>query len=253
MNYKTMLLATAAVFASTQAMAADITGAFAVPGEGQFLSDTSLGYNRAKAKHHGGVGEQTYAAETLEYGLTDAVSVNATIANLFDTQGGYNNDHNWAYALGAKYNTNFDKVLFQVAGTYATADSNDFYGHRAGNDWAKYVSAEVKLGYDMGDGLTPYATYYFGSNIDEGHRDIDQSVALGVHKYYGQYALDAAVRYDFETNHSNTNEWWVDVEADYYLKDNVVLGTYGSYFIDGSGSKDIDYAYEAGVHVKVLF
>lgn len=253
MNYKTMLLATAAVFASTQAMAADITGAFAVPGEGQFLSDTSLGYERAKAKHHWGVGEQTYVAETLEYGLTDAVSVNATIANMFDTQGEYNNDHNWGYALGAKYNTNFDKTLFQVAVSYETYNPKDFGGHHVDKRWQKYVGTDVKLGYDMGDGLTPYATYHFGSDIDNAQRDIDQSVSLGVHKFYGQYALDVAVRYDFETEGKNTNDWWLDAEADYYLKDNVVLGAYGSYYIDGTGSKNVDYAYEAGVHVKVLF
>lgn len=85
MNYRTMLLATAAALFSSQAMAADLTNPFFTPGQGQITSDTNVGYYRVKAKHDGGVAEGYYAAETLEYGITDKFSINGTIANMFDT------------------------------------------------------------------------------------------------------------------------------------------------------------------------
>ena len=253
MNYRTMLLATAAVLFGTQAMAADLTNPFFTPNKGQITSDTNVGYYRFKAKHDMGVEEGYYAAETLEYGITDKFSINGTIANMFDTQGDYNNDHNFAYNIGVKYNTNCDKVLLQVAANYSTFEPQSWYGSNETNHWAKALDAEIKLGYDMGNGLTPYASYALGSDIDTGDRELDQSFKLGAHKYFGKYALDLAVRYDFSTDSKNTNEWWVEAGADYYIKDNIAVGIYGDYFIDGTGSQDIDYDYSAGAHLKVLF
>lgn len=253
MTYKTMLLTTAAVLFASQAMAADLTNPFYVPNEGQLVSTTNAGYYRAKAKHDAGVLEGYYAAETLEYGLNNNFSINGTLANMFDTQGAYNNDHNFAYQLGAKYNTRNDNVLLQASVNYATLDPQSFVGRAASNKWYKRLDGEVKLGYDMGNGLTPYASYAFGSEIDTADRELTQSASVGVHKYAGKYALDLAVRYDFVTDGKNTNEWWADAAVDYYLKDNVALGVYGSYFLDGSYSKNVDYAYDAGLRLKVLF
>lgn len=253
MNYRTMLLATAAVLFGTQAMAADLTNPFFTPNKGQITSDTNVGYYRFKAKHDMGVKEGYYAAETLEYGITDKFSINGTIANMFDTQGEYNNDHNFAYNIGVKYNTNCDKVLLQVAANYSTYEPQSWYGRGASNTWEKRLDGEIKLGYDMGNGLTPYASYALGSDIDTGDRDLDQSFKVGVHKYFGKYALDLGVRYDFETEGTNSNTWWAEAAADYYIKDNIALGIYGSYYLDGTGSHDTDYDYNAGAHLKVLF
>ena len=171
---------------------------------------------------------------------------------MFDTQGAYNNDHNFTYQLGAKYNVRNDKVLFQVAANYFTMQPKSFGAHGS-NKWYKEISGEVKLGYDMGNGLTPYASYAVNSEFDAADREMTQSLKAGVHKYAGKYALDLAVRYDFVTDGKNTNEWWADAAVDYYLKDNVALGVYGSYFLDGSYSKNVDYAYDAGLRLKVLF
>ena len=259
MNYRTMLLATAAALFSTQAMAADLTNPFFTPGQGQITSDTNVGYYRVKAKHDGGVAEGYYAAETLEYGITDKFSINGTIANMFDTQGAYNNDHNFAYQIGAKYNTNCDKVLFQVAANYMTFEPQSFYGNEASNKWYKRLDGEVKLGYDLGNGLTPYASYNISGNIDDSNRDLDQSVKAGIHKYAGKYALDLGLRYNFSTDGGHSlyngsyNDLWAEAAADYYVKENIAVGIYGSYRIDGSYDKDLDYAYTAGAHVKVLF
>ncbi len=253
MNYRTMLLATATVLLSSQAMAADITNPFFTPNEGQIVSDTNVGYYRTKAKHNGGVDESYYAAETLEYGITDKFSINGTIVNMFDTQGEYNNDHNFAYSIGAKYNTNCDKVLLQVAANYTTFEPQSWYGKPDSNKWSKALDAEIKLGYDMGNGLTPYASYALGSDIDTSDRYLTQSFKIGAHKYFGKYALDLAARYDYSTHGKNVNQWWVEASADYYIKENIAVGIYGDYFIDGTESQDIDYDYSAGVHLKVLF
>ena len=260
MNYRTMLLATAAVLFGTQAMAADLTNPFFTPNKGQITSDTNVGYYRFKAKHDMGVEEGYYAAETLEYGITDKFSINGTIANMFDTQGEYNNDHNFAYNIGVKYNTNCDKVLLQVAANYSTYEPQSWYGRGASNTWEKRLDGEIKLGYDMGNGLTPYASYALGSDIDTGDRDLDQSFKVGVHKYFGKYALDLGLRYNFSTDDGNSgmyegnyNDLWVEAAADYYVKENIAVGLYGGYRIDGTQDKNIDYAYTAGAHVKVLF
>lgn len=259
MNYRTMLLTTAAVLFASQAMAADLTNPFYTAGKGQITSDTDIDYYRVKAKHDAGVAEGYLASETLEYGVTDKFSINGTLANMFDTQGEYNNDHNFAYQIGAKYNTECDKVLFQVAANYMTFEPQSFYGKEYSNKWYKELSAAVRLGYDMGNGVTPYAEYNVAGNIDESDRDLDQSVKLGVHKYTGKYAFDLGLRYNFSTDGGNNyyggsyNDLWAEAGADYYVKENIAVGVYGGYRIDGSYDKYVDYAYTAGAHVKVLF
>lgn len=288
MNYKTMLLAGAAVLFASQAMAAqDITGAFAVPGKGQISSDTSIGMTRAKTKWTAPgfaiseAKDRLYAGEFIEYGVTDQFSINAGIMNEFDKDAAYgnpfnaalgvknasyNNDHNFMYNVGAKYNTRFDDVLFQVAGRYTTSDPHDFYGHHSGtgNKWNKLLGLDLKAGLDLGNGITPYIVYSLDSVIDDNHRPLEQSVTAGVHKYTGTWALDGAVRYEWTKNDKNwadknSTEWWLDASADYYLKDNIVIGAYGSYLMDSKDSstwvlkEHQSTTYELGLHVKFLF
>ena len=272
MNYKTMLMASAAVLFASQAMAQDLTGAFSVPGKGQILSDTTISMSRAKWKEtfwgdeYRGANDGRYAAEFIEYGITDNFSINAGIENEFDTEGRFNNDHNFDYTVGAKYNTRFDDVLFQVAGRYETYNPKDFLGkHNTDDRWQKSLGLDLKAGLDLGNGITPYIVYSIESDIDVAHRTLDQDVSLGIHKYTGKWALDGAVRYSWGKNNKtpkNYTETWFDAEADYYLKDNVALGLYGSYLIDARERRN-DWSpetkdrklsdYEIGLHVKVLF
>lgn len=252
MNYKTILMASAAVLFATQAMAEDITNPFFTPAKGQFTSDTSIGYAREKMDNDA-VSEGYYVAETLEYGITDEISVNASIANMFDTEGDYNNDHNFAYQLGAKYTTQYNRLWFQAAVDYFTYDPQDFGGSKAESDWYKELGAEVKVGYELCNGLTPYMSYAISGNIDDGERELDQSVKAAVYKNFGKYALDLGLRYNFNTDGKNTNDLWAEAKADYYLTDNVAMGVFGTYQLDGTGTKEVDYNYTAGAHVKVLF
>jgi len=298
MSYQTLLMASAAVLFSTQAMAQDLTGAFSAPGKGQITSETKLGMTRETLKHFviyypdGKYAiDGAYATETVEYGITDKLSINGSITNVFDKDKAfdpyygtnssvdgkgpysYNNDHNFMYNLGAKYNTRFDDVLFQVAGAYTTYNPKDFWGkHNTDDHWQKNLGLDLKAGLDLGNGITPYIVYHIDSDIDTAHRELTQSVSIGIHKYTGKWALDGAIRYEWTKNHSeidmdgdpyskkNKTETWFDGAVDYYLKDNIALGLYGSYLIDAhdrandyNGKDHINSSYELGLRVKVLF
>ena len=137
MNYRTILLATAAVMFAGAANAEDITAPMYLPGAGKVLSNTSLQYERTSLKHNAGAGEDFRASEEITYGVTDNFSVVAEIGNQFDFEGltnqEYNNDHNFDYAIGAKYNMQHGNWLAQVGASYYTFDPKSWYGHR-GND-----------------------------------------------------------------------------------------------------------------------
>ena len=134
MKFRTMLLASAAVMFTSSAFAADITNPFFLPTQGKFLSDTSVEYSRAKmdlgAQLGEDVGKDIYANETLTFGLTDNLAIVGSIGNTFDynDDDNLNNDHNFDYMLGVKYNHNFGKVLTQVGVSYWTMDPRSWYG-----------------------------------------------------------------------------------------------------------------------------
>lgn len=260
MKYKTMLLASAAVMFAGSAMAADLTNPFYTPNEGAFTSDTAVAHNRVSYKHGVAADKQTVLGEKLTYGVTDQLAVWGAVTNYFDTNHEFNNDHNFEYNVGTSYNMREGNVLAQVAAEYTTANPKDFYGKKDAKEanggydrWEKYLEGELKLGYDMGDGLVPYVTYKLTGQVDIADRELDQSVKAGVHKYDGDWAVDAGVRYDFNTDGKNSNKWFAEAAVDYYVRDNVALGMFGDYFLAGNGSDEIRYDYTAGAHVKVLF
>ena len=125
MKFRTMLLASAAVMFTSSAFAADITNPFFLPTQGKFLSDTKVQFSREKWEgEQGGAEKELYAREQLAFGLTDNLAVFGAIGNTFDYDKGaehkLNNDHNFDYELGVKYNHNFGKVLTQVGASYWT-------------------------------------------------------------------------------------------------------------------------------------
>ena len=200
MNYRTILLASAAVMFAGSAMAADLTGALYLPNKGQLTSNTSYEYGRTQIKHrYGGMADKDATlAEEIVYGVTDIYA-----------NGDYNNDHNFVYNIGAAYNMNYGKFTTQVAADYITFSQKDFYGSayrelENSSEWIKILRAQLKVGYDMGNGLSPYAIYGIMGNVDTGNRYLDQSFTLGLHKYAGKWAADAALRYDFNTAGKNT-------------------------------------------------
>lgn len=55
----------------------------------------------------------------------------------------------------------------------------------------------------------------------------------GFHKTGGKYSVDAGIRYDFTLDGTNTNTWWAQAEANYFVKENIAVGIFGDYYLGG--------------------
>ena len=256
-----MLLASAAVvFAAGTASAADLTGALYLPGQGKVTSDTQLGYERTEYKK-ANKDDAWNLSEKVTYGVTDNTSVVVGVSNNFDTEGEYNNDHNFDYQIGVSHNMRSGNVLGQVSGGYYTYDPDSYAGHHTGERWQKYLAGQGVVGYDLGNGVTPYASYTFMGQVDAADRDFYQSLFAGVHKYAGNWAVDGGVCYDFSTDGKNKNATYLQAEADYYPIENLALGVYGDYYLaghfydefDGDTAIEVDNDYTVGLRAKVEF
>lgn len=279
MKLKSVLLASVAVLFAGSASAADLTNPFFVPSQGKMTSDTKVQQSRTHWDEPGsnaiarskGVEDATYASEELAYGITNNLAVFGIIGNHFDNEGEFNNSHNFEYEIGAKYNHNFGNIKTQVAGSYYTFNPKSWEGHNLGDydkgydtdenesRWQKFLKGEVKVGYDMGCGLMPYASYSFTGQVDNANREFLQSAFMGVHKYAVKWAADAGIRYDFNTDGHNNNLVYAQAEFDYYPMDNLAVGVYGDYKIGGatvdSGyeNDEIGTDYTVGLRAKVMF
>ena len=272
MKFRTMLLATAAVMVASTASAkdiADFTNPFSLPTEGKILSDTRFEYGRTRWDD--GVSEDIekgmYASEDLTFGLGNGFAVVAHIGNTFDydAEGGeYNNDHNFDYAIGAKYNHDFGKVLTQVGASFAAKDPQSFYGQDYGagdeeyNDrWDKTLDGYVMVGYDAGC-LTPYTKFAVEGDIDTDNNEQEYAWTLGVHKKWEKVSADVSTTYYFDeteegAGNGHNESWYLNAEANYFVTDNFAVGAYGSYYIGGDEREDINYEYVAGLSARILF
>ena len=258
MKFRTMLLASsAAMFVAGSASALDLSNPFGVAGEGNFSSDTKIQTTRTEYKKDMGKFDSTSIYEELEYGVNDNFSLLASIQNDFDTEKEFNNDHNFTYGVGFSYFTTQDNWLMQFTGMYRTSNPKDYYGKDYDARWHKFLNGDIKIGYDMGDGLIPYMSYALDGAIDTADRYLDQSVFAGFHKDNGSWASNAGFRYDYTTDKTNKNAMYVQAELSYYPADNLSVGVYGDYFLGGTlyDYDDIeqDKDYTAGLRVKYAF
>ena len=262
MKFKTLLLASAAVMVAAPAFAADdITAAFYTPAQGKFLSSTTLETSRVKADsgRKESVAKSLIALEELNYGLTDNLAVFGIIGNNFNVEKNYNNNRNFAYELGAKYTFDYGKVLGQVVLGYQTRDPRSWYGKEAEgrahtystNKWEKVINGEVKLGYVLDCGLTPYTTFSISDDVTHSAKDKDYAWFMGAHKMLDKVSLDGGFRYNF--NSDEFEQWYVQAEVNYFVKDNVTVGVFGDYYLGGTKHKDIDYGHTVGLNAKVAF
>lgn len=265
MKFRTMLLASAAVMFTSSAFAADITNPFFLPTQGKFLSDTKVEFARTKMEGTSeGTGREIYAREQLAFGITDNLAVFGAIGNTFDygENNDMNNDHNFDYELGVKYNHNFGKVLTQVGVSYWTYDPQSWKGQDEMDDetserWRKGVNAHVMLGYAMDCGLTPYTSFSVDADIDRDNNEQRYSWFVGAHKKWEKVAVDGGFRYEFgdeyDGNGDDHNEdLYLQLAADYFIKDNFTVGVYGDYNLLPE-DKDVKYDYTVGLNAKVLF
>ena len=269
MKFRTMLLATAAVMVASTASAkdiADFTNPFSLPTEGKVLSDTRVEYGRTHTDDgtSEGVSEDLYASEDITVGLGNGWALTGHIGNSFDEEGEYNNDHNFDYAIGAKYNHDFGKVLTQIGAEFTAYDPQSFYGqdYGAGNEeyndrWEKTLGGYVMVGYDAGC-LTPYTKFAVEGDVDTDNNEQEYAWTLGVHKKWEKVSADVSATYYFdETEEDEGNghneSWYLNAEANYFVTDNFAVGAYGSYYVGGDEREDVDYDYVAGLSARVLF
>lgn len=277
MKFRTLLLASAAVMVTTSAMAVDFTNPFYLPTKGKFLSDTKIQMNRGKTDN--GVTENevktSYAREELTYGVNDSFAVVLGIGNTFDynrkeadDKSFYNNDHNFDYSVGVKYNYVNGKLMTQAGVTYRTADaetftSNYYEDEETNERWLKALDGYVRVGYDMGC-ITPYTEFTAWGELDRDANEQKYSWKLGVLKAWNDARFNAGVRYTFdETEDSdggNGNNERVDLElsVDYLLTDTFSVGAYANYYLGGDADedfnrKDVEYDRTIGLNAKVLF
>ena len=280
MKFRTLLLASAAVMVTTSAMAMDITNPFYLPTEGKFLSSTSLEQNRAKADNGvvEGVEKAMYAHEELTYGVTNNFAVVAGIGNTFDygtdngsTEKPYNNDHNFDYTLGVKYNYTNGKLLTQAGVAYRTMNPESFVGKANYVDsdtnerWYKELAGYVRVGYEMCC-ITPYTEFTAVGELDRDNNEQVYSWKLGAYKKWDKLNLDAGVRYTFDETEDTfepygdgKNERFdLELAVNYLVTDNFSVGAYASYYLGGDAMdeidrKDIEYDRTIGLNAKVLF
>ncbi len=269
MKFRTILLASAAVMFTSSAFAADITNPFFLPTQGKILSDTSIETTRTKTDTgvEEGVSKGLYAVEEITVGLTDNLALVGNIGNHFDydKDDEFNNDHNFEYAVGAKYNMNFGKIISQIGVAYTTHDAKSWYGYDKNNDsgrWDKALAAEVKVGYAFDCGLTPYTSLGIMGDIDKPTREQAYSWFLGAHKAWDKASADLGVRYNWSwvdatddtvDGDAHIEVWNLEAEANYFVTENFTVGAYGEYYLGGTARKDIEYDYTFGLNAKVLF
>lgn len=267
---KCLLSTVAAItLAATGANAAeDITSELYLPSELETFSTTSLRYERTKTKHDGAKEDFTLREEAL-IGIGEESAALINIGNRFNfkylTGEDYNNDLNLDYELGLRKNLrSADGLVLQIGGSYYTYNPRSWYGRSGeakakireayGNTrWYKELRGEVKLGYELENGLLPYASFEVNGNIDDADRNLYYTTFAGVHKLENSFSFDAGLRYEFETSDNNDENWYMQGAADYFINDTMTVGGYVDYRFAGSTDLKIDYGYTTELRFKVLF
>jgi hypothetical protein len=270
---KRKLLASILTTASLWAIAAladeTMTSPVYLPSEGEILSDTALSYQRTKYKH-AGAKEDLRLAETVMFGADEESAVLLSLSNRFNTaylsNRDYNNDLNLDYELGYKKNfrTNGGLVM-QLGGSYYTYNPRSWYGRsgeakakirelNGGNTrWYKELRGDIKLGYEVDETLLPYGEFGIRGNVDDADRDLYYTGVFGVHKLENGYSYDAALRCDFDFNDDDSQAWYMQGAADYFISDAMTIGAFADLQFAGSTSPKVDYDYTGEVRFKVLF
>lgn len=246
----------------------DIASPFYLPSEMENLSTTSLAYNRTNFDD-AGAKEDFILRETLLVGFGMENALMASIGNRFNfeylTNEDYNNDLNLDYELGVRKNLRSeDGVIVQVGASYYTYNPRSWYGRsgkakekireKYGNTrWHKEIRGDIKVGYEMEDGLMSYGGVGIDGVLDDCDRDFYYTAVAGVHKLEDGFSFDAALKYGFETNNNKDHTLSAQGAADYFINDTMTIGGLFDYRLLGSENPDIDYNYTAEARFKILF
>lgn len=264
--FKKAFLLLGAMSFSTAAMAVESTNPFFVPAEGGILSTTSYDYTTVTEKY-GTERDKSYihtASQTLEYGLTNAWSLGATVSNSWskDTHTDYldkytetdNDDKNVDFEITSKYNILYKGPL-KVQSILAYGQKEDYYGPD-GDGAYKYAVAGVKVGYKMGF-WTPYLAGkvevpVFQSQDDDNELKYEGTAGLYTYCPKMKVSLDNALRVNYD-EHNETRIYSYDIEAGYHFTPRVALSAYATYMIDGEEHKTDIHGNKIGLRLRLGF
>ena len=248
--------------------AQDITSDLYLPSEHEFASDTAINFRKFEFKDNR-ADKNFILRESLDTGIGEQTALRFVLANRFNSADlssqQYNNDFNMDYELGIAKNFMLtENWVMQLGGSYYTFDPQSWYGHSYGaksqirNDlgnsrWYKELRGKIKTGYELEDGLMPYATFEVDGNIDNSNRHLEYTTFAGIHKNEITYSYDVGLRYQFASNSDNNESWFMQGASDYFINDDMSIGGYADYRFAGSYTPKMDYGYSIGARFKVKF
>lgn len=258
---KAFLLLGAMTFA-TSAMAAELTNPFFVPAENSWASTTSYSYSTATVKdatsRTKGYGHT--AMQTLEYGLSDAWSLGATVSNDWTKVTGTSldqteeSDKSIDFEITSKYNI-LAKDALKVQSLLAYGQEEGYYGP-LGDGAYKYAKVGAKVGYKMGY-WTPYLAGTVEVPVFQSERDDNElkyEGTAGLYTYCPK--MKVSVDHQLKVNYDEYDEsriYSYGIEAAYHFTKSVALSAYGQYIIDGEEHKTDIHGNTIGLRLRIGF
>lgn len=257
---KQTLLVAGVLSIATAASALELTNPFYGPAKNTIASTTTYDFETETVKTNGMrlKSYEHYVAETLRYGLTDTVSLDARVSNTFDKDvlpltHTDRTDKNIDFEVGSTWNVLTGPAKLQVQGAYGQAESNNFDNLGA----YKYVLGGIKAGYTMGI-YTPYVSgtaelpVAQNKNADNHYKYEGKA---GVYAYCPRMktAVDTGVRVNYdETVEARTFAY--DLEVSYFITKNWAVSAFGSVTFDGKAEDSTDvYGNKVGLKLRTAF
>lgn len=269
-NLVIMTSTVALIFAVSTAKAddMDITSPLYLPSEYETISDTSLSFRKMEFKNLP-ADKDFILREEVDMGIAEQTALRFVLDNRFNfdhfTAQQYNNDLNLDYEIGAAKNLPLTENLkMQLGASYYTFDPKSWYGHSynskmqlrnqmGSSRWYKELRGDVKLGYELEDGLMPYTSFSVNGNVDSSDRHLDYVAFAGLHKNEYSFSYDVGMRYEFSSEKDGNNSLFMQGSSDYFINDNMTIGGYADYRFGGSYTPKVDYGYTLGARFKIRF
>ncbi len=258
---KQALLVAGVLSFAVSASALELTNPFYGPAKGGIASTTSYAFETATVKHDElGLRAKDYnhvVTEALSYGLTDSVSLDASVGNTFEKTTGLGvtdrDDKNVDFEIGSTWNVLTGATKVQVKGAYGQEESNSYDNGGA----YKYAKVGAKAGHTIGI-YTPYvagtAEIPVAQNDDgDNHAKYEARAAVYAYCPRMKTAIDTGVSVNYDET-AEARTYTYDLEASYYVTKNVAVSVFGSYMLDGHAQYDTDiYGNSVGARLRVAF
>lgn len=250
--------------APAPAAGTEVTNPFFGPSAGKFSSTTSLETTSVRYSDNFGVERtsNTFLDEAVSYGILDTLSIDGAISNDWmrwkqDGEVTLDENKNIDWYAGMTYAPSFGAFKTQFKAIYGQKNSQSY-----GNDGMyRYGKLKAKVGYDIKDIFLPYASVSWELPIAAGHGADGAQFKSTYEARVGAYKLWCpSIATDIGVSYNNLrdykiNAWNLDAEVSYLFTDNVSLGVYGSYILDGhyADQGDVSSGGQAGVRFRAQF